>query len=214
MKITVRTLRLGWSSIIDVPDRCLVGELRRVAAEAASIPASRAKLVLRGAALQDDLQIAPIKPGDTVLLASAPEAPQRTASGGAGAASNENIDDDDDDDLPRIDRTRLSPMQLRVVRFLQFRCHFPEAIIHGLICVRKRTWGGTLAWLIASRLSWMYDLGPVFLIVTGFAGIYFGLGTRKPGEASAYSIFNNFEELPGAYNAAQVENQLRHRNQE
>jgi len=27
------------------------------------------------------LQIAPIKPGDTVLLASAPEAPQRTGSG-------------------------------------------------------------------------------------------------------------------------------------
>lgn len=52
MKITVRTLRMGWSAVIDVPDKCLVGELRRAAATAADMPAARAKLVLRGAALQ------------------------------------------------------------------------------------------------------------------------------------------------------------------
>jgi hypothetical protein len=36
----------------------------------------------------------------------------------------------------------------------------------------------------------------------------------RPGEPSAYSVFNNFEELPGTYNAANVDDQLRHRNQE
>ena len=58
------------------------------------------------------------------------------------------------------------------------------------------------------------DLGPIFVIFTGFACIYFGLGTRQPGEASAYSVFNNFVELPGTYNAAQLEDQLRHRRRE
>ena len=52
MKVTVRTLRMGWSAVIDVPDKCLVGELRQEAAKAAGMPAARTKLVLRGAALQ------------------------------------------------------------------------------------------------------------------------------------------------------------------
>jgi hypothetical protein len=52
MKVTVRTFRMGWSSVIDVPDKCLVGELRQAAAKSADMPAARAKLVLRGAALQ------------------------------------------------------------------------------------------------------------------------------------------------------------------
>ena len=54
MKITVRTLRRGWSTDVDLPDNtpCLVGELRLLAARAADIPPARAKLVLRGAALR------------------------------------------------------------------------------------------------------------------------------------------------------------------
>jgi len=53
MRVTLRSLRIGWSAILDVPDKCLVGELRAEAAKAAGIePAGRAKLVLRGAPLQ------------------------------------------------------------------------------------------------------------------------------------------------------------------
>jgi hypothetical protein len=59
---------------------------------------------------QDDKQIAPIKPGDTVLLASAPEPSPPPPSGRGGAADD---DDLDADDLPRIDRSRLTPTQLR-----------------------------------------------------------------------------------------------------
>jgi hypothetical protein len=51
----------------------------------------------------------------------------------------------------------------------------------------------------------------VFIILTGFAVIFTGLGTRKPGEASAYSVFNNFEELPGAFNAAAVDDNIMRR---
>ena len=52
MQVTVRTLRMGWSAVVEVPAKFLVGELRQEAAKAAGIPAARAKLVLRGAALQ------------------------------------------------------------------------------------------------------------------------------------------------------------------
>ncbi|KAL0055170.1 hypothetical protein WJX82_008128 [Trebouxia sp. C0006] len=33
---------------------------------------------------------------------------------------------------------------------------------------------------------------------------------RQQGEASAYSIFNNFQELPGQLNAHRLDDQLRH----
>ena len=37
------------------------------------------------------------------------------------------------------------------------------------------------------------------MIVSAMVAIFtVGLGTRKEGEASAYSIFNGFNELPGA----------------
>ena len=38
--------------MIDVPDKCLVGELRKAAAQAADVPPARARLILRGATLE------------------------------------------------------------------------------------------------------------------------------------------------------------------
>ena len=115
--------------------------------------------------------------------------------------------------VPRIDRAKLSPLQLKLVRFLQFRLKLPEEFIHALLSVRRRTWFLVLAWLAASHLSVLYQMGPLFIIATGFCAIYFGLGKRKEGEASAYSIFNSdFQELPGTFNANRFDEQLRQGN--
>lgn len=40
--------------------------------------------------------------------------------------------------------------------------------------------------------------------------IYINLGTRRPGEASAYSVFNNFVRLPGQLTAEVLDDQIRH----
>ena len=63
------------------------------------------------------------------------------------------------------------------------------------------------------RLSHSADLGPVFVICSGIFAIFaFGLGKRKPGEWSAYSIFNEgVRELPGTFNAGAVDNHIRRR---
>lgn len=55
----------------------------------------------------------------------------------------------------------------------------------------------------------------MFVIVSAMVAIFtVGLGTRKEGEASAYSIFNGFNELPGAFNAAQLDDQMRNRGEQ
>ncbi|GFP94184.1 cytochrome b6 [Phtheirospermum japonicum] len=50
----------------------------------------------------------------------------------------------------------------------------------------------------------------VQIIGTGFLIIFYNLGQRKPGDASAYSIFNeDFRELPGTLNADRLDRDIR-----
>jgi len=53
------------------------------------------------------------------------------------------------------------------------------------------------------------QVGPVYVLCTLLAIIYSNLGRRRAGEASAYSIFNGGRELPGALNAAAIDDQMR-----
>jgi hypothetical protein len=159
MRVTVRTLKQGWSAEIDVPDGCLVGELRAACARAATIsPPARCKLVLRGAALADDALVAPLKPGDTVLVAARPaETPPSPggASGGvnpgglfrrrveAGIAASERQEgvssSDSDDDDARTARGETPPLVLSrprlflygvLVRKMRAPAWFARASIH------------------------------------------------------------------------------------
>ena len=56
----------------------------------------------------------------------------------------------------------------------------------------------------------MRQMGALYVLGTLLALILMNLGTRKPGEASAYSVFNNFRELPGQLNANRLDDQIRH----
>lgn len=79
MRVTLRSLRIGWSAILDVPDKCLVGELRAEAAKAAGIePAGRTKLVLRGAPLQARVPSSPDVPTTDLTAPNRPLRIRRT----------------------------------------------------------------------------------------------------------------------------------------
>ena len=57
-----------------------------------------------------------------------------------------------------------------------------------------------------------FDFGHLWIILTGFAIIYLNLSTeaRKPGELSAYSVFNEgFQRIMGDLDAEQIDQQLR-----
>ncbi len=53
------------------------------------------------------------------------------------------------------------------------------------------------------------QVGPLYVLVSIVAVIYWNLGTRREGDASAYSIFNGFRELPGQLNAGALDEQIR-----
>ena len=50
---------------------------------------------------------------------------------------------------------------------------------------------------------------PLFLFVSGLVAIFgFGLGERRLGEESAYTVFNNFRALPGQMGADEIQRQV------
>ena len=54
-----------------------------------------------------------------------------------------------------------------------------------------------LVWFALLPVLTKLDLGPVYVCLSIIVMIFFNLGKRKAGEASAYSIFNNMQQLPG-----------------
>lgn len=230
MRVTVRTLKQGWSAEID---GCLVGELRAACARAATIsPPSRCKLVLRGAALADDALVAPLKPGDTVLVAARPaETPPSPggASGGvnpgglfrrrveAGIAASERQEgvsssDSDDDDARLSQPLVLSRPRLFLYGVLVRKMRAPAWFARALASVSVASAAKAAAWVVLSQVFAYLEHAPLFLLATGFYLIFTGLGTRRPGEPSAYSVFNGFNELPGTFNAARVDDAILRRN--
>jgi len=233
MRVTVRTLKQGWSAEIDVPDGCLVGKLRAACARAATIsPPSRCKLVLRGAALADDALVAPLKPGDTVLVAARPaETPPSPggASGGvnpgglfrrrveAGIAASERQEgvsssDSDDDDARLSQPLVLSRPRLFLYGVLVRKMRVPAWFARALASVSVASAAKAAAWVVLSQVFAYLEHAPLFLLATGFYLIFTGLGTRRAGEPSAYSVFNGFNELPGTFNAARVDDAILRRN--
>lgn len=69
--------------------------------------------------------------------------------------------------------------------------------------------GGVALWCVAMSVANRFELGPVAFLLTILALVLINLGTRRPGEASAYSVFNNFVRLPGQLTADALDEQIR-----
>ena len=60
-------------------------------------------------------------------------------------------------------------------------------------------------WLILLYISTFYYLENIFFILSGIYFIFTNLGKRKPGELSAYSVFNkDFKKIAGTMDADEM----------
>ena len=78
-----------------------------------------------------------------------------------------------------------------------------------IFAIKLRTWLILFAWLAGAPIVHVLQLGPIYVLGSLILVIFLNLGSRQQGEASAYSIFNNFQELPGQLNAGRFDEQLR-----
>jgi len=67
-----------------------------------------------------------------------------------------------------------------------------------------------VGWFIGWYLFLIYEVAQLYIIVTMFVGIFTNLGTRKDGELSAYSVFNDgHRSLLGSMTADDIDADIR-----
>lgn len=65
-------------------------------------------------------------------------------------------------------------------------------------------------WFVLFFISFKVNFERLFIMASLLYVIFTNLGTRKPGEKSAYSVFNEgFEKLPGTFSSDGIDQMLR-----
>uniref|UniRef100_A0A1J3FNY3 Ubiquitin-like domain-containing protein n=1 Tax=Noccaea caerulescens TaxID=107243 RepID=A0A1J3FNY3_NOCCA len=206
VEITHKTIGPSRPSRIRVASHIKVRDLRNAIAEKGRFPVANLRMILRGKALQDeedgdDLYVT-LKDEDSLIVAVIPKRP-------VGVETYDD-DDDDDDELKFQLPPSTSRWKRKLYYFLRNKLKLPDIILMGLFSLSLKMWVIIILWFILAPIAHRWDLGPIFILGTGFSIILLNLGKRQPGDVSAYSIFNeDFRELPGTYNADRIDRDIR-----
>ncbi|KAL2924575.1 SAYSvFN domain-containing protein 1 [Bienertia sinuspersici] len=141
---------------------------------------------------------------DCLIVAVRPKAPPKHIRSG------DDEDDEDEDDLKFQLPESTSRWKWRLFCILHDKLKLPDIVLIALFSLSFKAWIFIILWFILAPVAHRWDLGPLFILGTGFFIIFWNLGHRKTGELSAYSIFNeDFRELPGTLNADRLDRDLR-----
>ncbi|KAH7276787.1 hypothetical protein KP509_39G021600, partial [Ceratopteris richardii] len=164
--------------------------------EEVSLPLERLKIIFKGKTLLDNYKDAStsikLTDGDSIIVVVAPKAPPKHVQNRDGY--------DDDDDLRFKVPQSASQVQKWFINLLKEKLKLPVYVVGSSFFGR----------FMLAPLAYKWDIGPLYILATAFAVIFFNLGRRQEGEVSAYSIFNEgFQELPGTLNAERLDRDIR-----
>lgn len=205
VEIILKTIGPARPSRIQVPSIIKVHHLRSLIAENRRLPIEQLKLILRGQILHntkhgEDVQLH-LKEGDSLIVAVKPIPPAKHIGDG--------FDDDDNEEL--IPTPQLTSWwKRRLFSFLNEKLKVPNIVLMAIFSINLKAWAVIILWFALAPLAYRWDLGPLYILGTGFAIILLNLGQRQHGDLSAYSIFNeDFRELPGTLNADRLDRDIR-----
>ncbi|KAM7530960.1 hypothetical protein LguiB_034370 [Lonicera macranthoides] len=205
VRINVNIIGPSPSQRLTLPSSIKVHDLRKLIAGNGRLPIDNLKLILRGNVLHDskngdDISIQ-FKDGDSLIVAVKPKPPVKHVQDG--------LDEDDDDLKFRLPQS-TSEWKKRLFSFLHNKLKIPDMLLMAIFSLRIRVWVVIIMWFILAPVAHRWDLGPLYILGTGFAIIFINLGKRQNGDMSAYSIFNeDFRELPGTLNADRLDRDIR-----
>ncbi|XP_024168632.1 uncharacterized protein LOC112175200 isoform X1 [Rosa chinensis] len=205
--IVVRTIGPAPPSRLQLPSSIRVLDLRKLIAEKYQLPLEKLRLIMRGNVLHDsksgqDVNLQ-LKDGDSLIVAVKPKPPSKHLRDGLD-------EDDDEDDLKFQLPQSSSRWKRRVYAVLHDKLKLPDILLMAIFSLSLKMWVIIIMWFILAPVAHQWDLGPLYILGTGFGVILLNLGQRKPGDVSAYSIFNeDFRELPGTLNAERLDGDIR-----
>ncbi|KAM0934541.1 putative SAYSvFN domain-containing protein [Dioscorea sansibarensis] len=211
VEIILKAIGPGRPSKITLPSIIKACDLRRLVAGERGLPADRLKLVLRGRILHDkkngredgDDLLVRLDNGDSLMVAVIPKPP-------AKHLHEDDDDNDDDDDLKFWIPPSTSQWRRRLFYFLREKLRLPDILLMAIFSISLKAWAFIVLWFSLAPVAHRWDLGPVYILGTGFLIIILNLGKRQHGDLSAYSIFNeDFRELPGTLNADRIDRDIR-----
>uniref|UniRef100_A0A7N0UWM4 Ubiquitin-like domain-containing protein n=1 Tax=Kalanchoe fedtschenkoi TaxID=63787 RepID=A0A7N0UWM4_KALFE len=205
VEVTVKRIGPSPPARVKVPALIKVAELRKLIGSSGKGPTENLRLVLRGNVLNDredgEDVLLRLKHGDTIIAAVKPKSPAKHIRA--------DYDEDDDDLIFRIPQL-TSKWKRKLYSFLRKKLKIPDIILIAIFSISLKTWLMIVTWFIMAPIAHRWDLGPVYILGTGFAIIFLNLGKRQSGDVSAYSIFNeDFRELPGTFNADRIDRDMR-----
>lgn len=206
VEITVKTIGPTRPSSLKVPSLINVKELRNLVAAVDHLPVDRVKLILRGEVLHDskngdDVHLR-LKDRDSIIVAVKPNSPAQHIRDG--------FDDDEEDDLRFQIPQSSSRWKRKLVCFLHDKLRLPYILLTAIFSISLKAWALIILWFLLAPVAYKWDLGPLYILGTGFSIILLNLGKREDGELSAYSVFNeDFQELPGTLNADRLDRDIR-----
>ncbi|KAE8784651.1 hypothetical protein D1007_41756 [Hordeum vulgare] len=205
VEVKLRAVGPSRPTTIRLPPLISVADLRRSVALDRRLPEDRLRLVLRGTTLPwgDDTHVN-LRDGDSLIVAVAPKPPAK------------HLRDDDDDDSADEEELKFKMPQTttwwkkRIFIFLREKLRLPDILLMALFSVTMKAWIIITLWFLLAPIARKYEVGPLYILATGFLIILLNLGRRQQGDVSAYSIFNeDFREIPGTFNAERIDRDLR-----
>ncbi|XP_057850586.1 uncharacterized protein LOC131061089 isoform X2 [Cryptomeria japonica] len=206
-KITISIKKIGSCPPrqLQVSPKIRVSELRRLVGAEVNLPIERLKLFLHGAVLDDtkggrEMHVN-LNESDTLLAFVAPKPPAKHV---------QVTEEDDEDDLRFNIPESAAQWKKNLLFVLRDKLRVPDILLVTILSISLKTWGMVFLWFIMAPIAYRWDLGPLYILTTAFSMMFFNLGQRQQGDASAYSIFNDdFRELPGTLNAERLDRDIR-----
>ncbi|KAL8216396.1 hypothetical protein R6Q57_023233 [Mikania cordata] len=205
VRITLRMIGPSRPSSMDVHSPIKVRDLRNLIARNGHMPLENLKLVLQGNVLHDskygDDVYVHFNNGDTLIVAVKPKPP---------AKHIQNDVEDDEEELNFMVPELNSRWKRRLYIILHDKMKIPNVLLMAIFSLSLKGWAAIIMWFVLAPIAHKWDVGPLYILGTGFAIIFLNLGKREQGDMSAYSIFNeDFRELPGTFNAERVDRDMR-----
>ncbi|MQL80941.1 hypothetical protein Taro_013394, partial [Colocasia esculenta] len=70
----------------------------------------------------------------------------------------------------------------KLVLFLREKLGLPDVLLMAVFSISLKAWVGIVLWFLLAPIAHRWDLGPIYILGTGFAMMLINLGKRQDGD--------------------------------